>query len=168
MSDILKKLKSESGSAMILALFLMILVSIVMISFSNQVANQIRSTINLDKDIQEMYSVESDIEECIADFIQNIEIKSKDAVDIPAGKSCIDCGSYKLYYKNNYDINDFNIIIDNQNEVDSNNNIVKVNFIITVQEKDYKESKINVVVSNINSENNYKIDYGVELWRIRN
>ena len=164
----MKKLKNESGSALLFALFLMILVSILIVSFSNQVANQIRSTINLDKDIQEMYSVESDIEECIADFIQNIEIKSKDAVDIPAGKSCIDFGNYKLYYKNNYDINDFNIIIENQNEVDSNNNIVKVNFIITVQEKDYKESKINVVVSNINSENNYKIDYGVELWRIRN
>ena len=76
MSDILKKLKSESGSAMILALFLMILVSIVMISFSNQVANQVKSTMNLNKDRQEMYDRESEIEEFIENFIKNIEVST--------------------------------------------------------------------------------------------
>ena len=65
---------------MILALFVMILVSIVIVSFSNQVANQIRSTINLNKDMQEMYSVESDIEECIKEFIEKIEIEYKDNI----------------------------------------------------------------------------------------
>ena len=65
---------------MILALFLMILVSIVMISFSNQVANQIRSTINLNENMQEMYNVESDIEECIKGFIESIEIEYKDNI----------------------------------------------------------------------------------------
>ncbi|WP_366945747.1 hypothetical protein, partial [uncultured Clostridium sp.] len=68
----MKKLKNESGSALILALFVMILVSIIIVSFSNQVVNQMKSTINLDKDMQEMYNVESEIEELIADFIKNI------------------------------------------------------------------------------------------------
>lgn len=76
----MKKLKSESGSALILALFIMILVSIIIVSFSNQVANQIRSTINLDKDIQEMYDAESNIEKCIKDFIEGIEIEYKDNI----------------------------------------------------------------------------------------
>ena len=66
----MKKLKSESGSALILALFLMILVSIIIVSFSNQVVNQVKSTINLNDDMQEMYNAESDIEELIADFIK--------------------------------------------------------------------------------------------------
>ena len=92
----MKKLKNESGSVLILALFIMILVSIIIVSFSNQVANQIRSTINLDKDMQEMYNVESEIEELIADFIKNIDVKSEYLNYMPY----IDFGNYKLYYNN--------------------------------------------------------------------
>ena len=65
---------------MILALFLMILVSIVMISFSNQVANQVKSTRSLNDDRQEMYNRESEIEECIKEFIKGIEIEYKDDI----------------------------------------------------------------------------------------
>lgn len=52
----MKKLKNESGSALSFAIFLLILVSIVMISFSTQVGNQVKSTMNLNKDIQEKYN----------------------------------------------------------------------------------------------------------------
>ena len=158
----MKKLKNESGSALILALFLMVLVSIIIVSFSNQVANQIRSTINLDKDMQEMYDVESNIERFIADFIRNIDVKSEYLND----KSYIDCGNYKLYYSN---YNEYpNIDIEPQKEDD---NIV--NFIITIKAKDgevkvTEESKIKVRVSNISNEKGYSIDYAVESWRERN
>lgn len=158
----MKKLKSESGSALILALFIMILVSIIIVSFSNQVANQIRSTINLDRDMQEMYNVESEIEELIADFIKNIDVKSEYLNYMPY----IDFGNYKLYY-NNYN-EDPNVDVEPQKE--GNNS---VNFIITIKfkgeaNKGTEESKIKVRVSNINNENEYSIDYAVESWRERN
>ena len=158
----MKKLKSESGSALILALFLMILVSIIIVSFSNQVVNQVKSTINLNDDMQEMYNVESDIEELIADFIKNIDVKSEYLNYRPY----IDFGNYKLYY-NNYN-EDPNVDVEPQKE--GNNS---VNFIITIKVKSkenkvIEESKIKVRVSNISNENEYSIDYAVESWRERN
>lgn len=158
----MKKLKSESGSALILALFVMILVSIIIVSFSNQVVNQMKSTINLNDDMQEMYNVESDIEELIADFIKNIDVKSEYLNYRPY----IDFGNYKLYY-NNYN-EDPNVDVEPQKE--GNNS---VNFIITIKVKSkenkvIEESKIKVRVSNISNENEYSIDYAVESWRERN
>lgn len=185
----MKKLKSESGSAMILALFLMILVSIVMISFSNQVANQIRSTINLDKNMQEKYNAESDIDRLIKYFIKGIDIVYKDD------------GTYKyeMTYKN------LGYIKENEEEVSENesgkvimkmtakqiestdsggnqlqDNVIKipsnknnVTFqleIIEVNNENIKSSiKVNVIEINGTSGNEkYKIDYGVESWRQRN
>ncbi|WP_303005588.1 pilus assembly PilX N-terminal domain-containing protein [Romboutsia ilealis] len=158
----MKKLKNESGSALILALFVMILVSIIIVSFSNQVVNQMKSTINLNDDMQEMYNVESDIEELIADFIKNIDVKSEYLNYRPY----IDFGNYKLYY-NNYN-EDPNVDVEPQKE--GNNS---VNFIITIKVKSkenkvIEESKIKVRVSNISNENEYSIDYAVESWRERN
>ncbi|WP_286316517.1 pilus assembly PilX N-terminal domain-containing protein [Romboutsia ilealis] len=158
----MKKLKNESGSALILALFVMILVSIIIVSFSNQVVNQMKSTINLYKDMQEMYEAESDIEELIADFIKNIDVKSEYLNYRPY----IDFGNYKLYY-NNYN-EDPNVDVEPQKE--GNNS---VNFIITIKVKSkenkvIEESKIKVRVSNISNENEYSIDYAVESWRERN
>ena len=158
----MKKLKSESGSALILALFLMILVSIIIVSFSNQVVNQVKSTINLNDDMQEMYNAESDIEELIADFIKNIDVKSEYLNYMPY----IDCGKYKLYYSN---YNEYpNVDVEPQKE-DNNS----VNFIITIKVKSEEnkvteESKVKVRVSNISNENGYSIDYAVESWRERN
>ncbi|MGL4911776.1 MAG: hypothetical protein ACRC3Y_05015 [Romboutsia sp.] len=74
------KLKDESGSAMLLAIFLLVLVSIVIISFSSQVGNQIKSTMRADENIQEKYNMESYIEEAIADFIESINIVWKDDI----------------------------------------------------------------------------------------
>lgn len=157
----MRKLKNESGSALILALFVMILVSIIIVSFSNQVVNQMKSTINLNDDMQEMYNVESDIEELIAEFIKNIDVKSEYLNYMPY----IDFGNYKLYYSNYNE--DPNVDVEPQKE--GNNS---VNFIITIKVKDEankvtEESKIKVRVSNIIDENEYSIDYAVESWRER-
>ena len=166
----MKKLKSESGSAMILALFLMILVSIVMISFSNQVANQIRSTINLDKDMEKMYNTESKIEECIEAFIKSIDIKLEN---------------------NNYNIGYTGLIEDIKvTNKDRQKIINTVNMTANPPEKNISSDTTNttiklditegstnlyscIKVQIINIENNqgnitYEIDYGVESWRIRN
>lgn len=152
----MKKLKNDSGSALILALFLMVLVSTIIVSFSNQVTSQIRSTINLDESIQEKYNKESYIENFIADFIKNIEVRHKDSTYIPQGKLHEICGNYKLYYNKSS-----NIHIDIQKTGDS-----IVNFIINIKVDD-EESKIKIRVSNIDGENKYNIDYEVESWRER-
>ena len=81
MSDILRKLKSKSGSVLLFALFLLVLVSTITISFSKQVGNQIKSTMNLDNDIQEKYDAESNIEESIANFIESINLVWKDDIE---------------------------------------------------------------------------------------
>ena len=141
----MKKLKSESGSAMILALFLMILVSIVMISFSNQVANQVKSTMNLNKDRQEMYDRESEIEEFIENFIKNIEVST----NLYPDKEYVECGEYKVYYINT------NVEVAPENQGD---NAVKSN---------NEESNIEVRVSNI-KDGDYDIDYAVKSWREQN
>ena len=180
----MKKLKSESGSALILALFVMILVSIVIVSFSNQVANQIRSTINLNKDMQEMYDAESNIERFIKYFIEGIDIVYKDN----------DTYKYEMKYKglayikeNEKEVseNEYGKVImkmtakqienteseDNTIKIPSNKNNVTFQLEITEVNNENIKSFIKVNVSEIggtSGSETYKIDYGVESWRIRN
>lgn len=147
----MKKLKNDSGSAMILALFLMILVSIVMISFSNQVANQVKSTMNLNKDRQEMYDRESEIEEFIENFIKNIEV----SINLYPDKEYVECGEYKVYYINT------NVEVAPENQGDN-----AVKFGIAFKSNN-EESNIEVRVSNI-KDGDYDIDYAVKSWREQN
>ena len=116
---------------MILALFLMILVSIVMISFSNQVANQIRSTINLNENMQEMYNVESDIEECIKDFIESIEIEYKDniykkrTVKNDNGENIIKYHKY-FYYNIKFLSPNINYKLELSNDIKDGSNMISI------------------------------------------
>lgn len=173
----MKKLKSKSGSALILALFLMILVSIVIVSFSNQVANQIRSTINLDDDIQERYDIESNIEECIEEFIKSINLENN-AIGYtkPSDK-------YVIGYKEENTIktrveiksidSDDNPSQDNPIQISSDTK--KITFKLEVTESNDSKSEIksyiNVSLSKKVDENKnetWNVDYGVESWRSRN
>lgn len=106
---------------MLLAIFLIVLVSIVIISFSTQVGNQIKSTMKADKDIQEKYNAESEIEEGIAEFIEIIEVLYKD--DIYKDTGTKDNEGYPiyeqyLYYKIKYSGGDDDVHIANKNEID--------------------------------------------------
>ena len=163
----MKKLKNNSGSALILALFLMILVSIIIVSFSNQVSNQIRSTINLDEDMEKMYNTESKIEECIAEFIQSINFN-------------LENDTYNIDYKEylTKEVKDEDKIINTVNmttnpqekKIPSNTKSITIQLNITEDSTDL-DSCIKVQISNIkNDQGNitYEIDYGVESWRIRN
>lgn len=90
-----KKLKDESGSTMILAIFLVVLVSIVIISFSMQVGNQIKSTVKANEDIQEKYDAESEIENGISKFIEGIKVVFMD--DIYKDTGTKDQNGKKIY-----------------------------------------------------------------------
>lgn len=181
----MKKLKNESGSALILALFLMILVSILIISFSNQVANQIRSTINLDKDMQEMYEVESNIEKFIKYFIEGISIDYNEEIK-----------DYEIKYKTSGCIKKDEEVVsecENENEDEKkvimkmtateiktteteqvSSNIENRKFQLDITElnnegdSDDIKSCIEVNISRTKGNETCNIDYGVVSWRIRN
>lgn len=178
----MKKLKSESGSAMILALFLMILVSIVMISFSNQVANQIRSTINLNENMQKRYDIESKIEECISDFIKSINLENNSMrYTKPSDKYVIE---YKDKNKNTIKsiveiktMVEIKFIGSNQNPPQNNpiqisSDTKSIGFKLEVKEindnKSEIKSYINVNLSKTDGTETWNADYGVESWRERN
>ncbi|MEG2246761.1 MAG: hypothetical protein RSC84_04865 [Peptostreptococcaceae bacterium] len=70
-----KKLKSKNGSAMVLAMIVIVLASIVMLILSKQILNQIKITKNTQDSIQADYNVQGNIEEGIGDFISQVSIE---------------------------------------------------------------------------------------------
>lgn len=96
----LRKMKDESGSTMLLAIFLIVIVSIMIISFSVQVGNQINSTINADEGIQQKYDAESKIEDSIAKFIEGINVVYMDEICKYTGNMNED--GKKIYEKKSY------------------------------------------------------------------
>lgn len=68
------KLKSENGSAMVLAMIVIVLASIIMLILSKQILNQIKITKNTQDSIQTDYDVQGNIEEGIGDFISEVSI----------------------------------------------------------------------------------------------
>ncbi|MGL5754315.1 MAG: hypothetical protein ACRCYC_03220 [Paraclostridium sp.] len=70
-----KKLKSKNGSAMVLAMIVIVLASIVMLILSKQILNQIKITKNTQDSIQTDYNVQGNIEEGIGDFISQVSIE---------------------------------------------------------------------------------------------
>lgn len=177
----MNKFKDNSGSAMTLAIFIMIIISIVIISFTFQVGNQLKSTIKSDERIQDKYDEESNIESGIAKFIESINVKK---VEQKWGSS----NKLYVYYEVNYDEENLKNI-----EIKPNGNNSKVNKIIIDADTDESNndpnnkpngnsnSKINctlefkgekseisiilVTISNIKSEENYNISYEIIDWR---
>lgn len=164
----MKKLKNNSGSVLVLALFLMVLVSTIIVSFSNQVSNQIKSTINLDKDMQKMYNTESKIEECIAEFIKSINLNlENDNYNINYTENLIK----EVKDKDEKIINTVNMTTNNQHKkIPANTTNTTIQLDITEGSTNLN-SCIKVQISNIKNTQGkitYEIDYGVESWRIRN
>lgn len=89
-----KKRKDNSGSALILAILGIALVSICTISISFQINNQIRSNNNLYEDMKYKYMAEAGIERAIYDIEKDIKNKVKYIID--------DDALYNNFYRNSH------------------------------------------------------------------
>ncbi|WP_373600398.1 hypothetical protein [Paraclostridium bifermentans] len=69
------KLKSENGSAMVLAIIVIVLASLTMLILTKQVINQIKLTHKTNTSIEKDYVKQADIERGIGDFISKISVE---------------------------------------------------------------------------------------------
>lgn len=100
--NIIKKLKSTKGSAMVLTIFAMIFVSILLVLITNQVTNVTKSTKTMNNDMRLKYACEAGIEKSTADILEKIKLNSSlEDIEIPI---------YKVTIKN-----DDSILIENNN-----------------------------------------------------
>ncbi|HSQ88642.1 hypothetical protein [Romboutsia sp.] len=72
----LKKLRNNKGSAMLLAIFAMILITMVILLFTTQIGNQIKSTIRNSNKMANKYKVEAKIETYLAKVIESIDVEA--------------------------------------------------------------------------------------------
>ena len=68
------KLKDDKGSAMILAIIVIVLASIVILMLSKQIVSQIKTSKNTKNSIQADYNVQGNIEQAIGSFIERVSI----------------------------------------------------------------------------------------------
>lgn len=68
------KLKDDKGSAMILAIIVIVLASIVILMLSKQIVSQIKTSKNTQNSIQADYNVQGNIEQAIGSFIERVSI----------------------------------------------------------------------------------------------
>lgn len=177
---ILKKLKDNSGSTMVLAIFIMAIVTIITISFLIQSGNQVKSTLKFEESLKKKYQVEGKIEEQLAKFLSTIKINTikydinkiekigykieynKDSLTSvnPVVKESdkIDKGDNYISVKENSDL-DFELTMVKQNEnIDSNGKEFKYDDCYTIK------SEITVKVRGLNQSKNYNITYDINSW----
>ncbi|MGL5713109.1 MAG: hypothetical protein ACRCX2_08825 [Paraclostridium sp.] len=88
--NIIKKLKSTKGSAMVLTIFAMILISILLVVITNQITNVTKSTKIMNDDMKLKYACESGIEKSTADILEEIKLNSRlEDIEIPMYKVTI-------------------------------------------------------------------------------
>ncbi|MFR3557289.1 MAG: hypothetical protein ACLTUN_02060 [Paraclostridium sordellii] len=68
------KLKDDKGSAMILAIIVIVLASIIILMLSKQIVSQIKTSKNTQNSIQADYNVQGNIEQAIGNFIEIVSI----------------------------------------------------------------------------------------------
>lgn len=68
------KLKDDKGSAMILAIIVIVLASIIILMLSKQIVSQIKTSKNTQNSIQADYNVQGNIEQAIGSFIERVSI----------------------------------------------------------------------------------------------
>ena len=68
------KLKDDKGSAMILAIIVIVLASIIILMLSKQIVSQIKTSKNTQNSIQADYNVQGNIEQAIGNFIERVSI----------------------------------------------------------------------------------------------
>ncbi len=78
MNKIIKKCKDNSGSALILVIFAMIIVTIVMFILTKQVSNQVSSNKHNEEKIESKYAAEAGIETAISEAMKSIEVHEGD------------------------------------------------------------------------------------------
>lgn len=76
-----KKIRNNKGSAMILAIIVMFLVSIAIMMFSSQVSNVIRTNMRSQRDMQAKYNLESGVENMIGIVCDQIEKKISEKLE---------------------------------------------------------------------------------------
>lgn len=77
----LKKLRNNKGSAMLLAIFVMVLITMVMLLFTTQIGNQIKSTMRNRNKMANKYKVEAEIETHLANVIESINVEKVKVID---------------------------------------------------------------------------------------
>lgn len=177
---ILKKLKDNSGSTMVLAIFIMAIVTIITISFLIQSGNQVKSTLKLEESLKKKYQVEGQIEEELAKFLSNIKINTI-KYDINKTEKI----GYKIEY-NKDSLTYINPVVKESDKIDKGDNyisvkensnldfeltIVKANENIDNNGKEFKyddsykiKSEIIVKIRGLNQSKNYNITYDINSW----
>ncbi|CEH32649.1 Hypothetical protein RLITU_0035 [Romboutsia lituseburensis] len=177
---ILKKLKDNSGSTMVLAIFIMAIVTIITISFLIQSGNQVKSTLKLEESLKKKYQVEGQIEEELAKFLSNIKINTI-KYDINKTEKI----GYKIEY-NKDSLTYINPVVKESDKIDKGDNyisvkensnldfeltIVKANENIDSNGKEFKyddsykiKSEIIVKIRGLNQFKNYNITYDINSW----
>ena len=74
MNKIIKKCKDNSGSALILVIFAMIIVTIVMFILTKQVSNQVSSNKHNEEKLESKYAAEAGVETAISEAMKSIEV----------------------------------------------------------------------------------------------
>jgi hypothetical protein len=74
LDEIIKKCKDNSGSALILVIFAMIIVTIAMFILTKQVSNQVASNKHNEEKIEGKYAAEAGIETAISEAMKSIEV----------------------------------------------------------------------------------------------
>lgn len=166
------KLRNESGSAMLLVILAMALVSIMMISFSTQVGNQIKSTIKADENMSDKYlaegKVESELGDVIKDILDNTKVYAiKENISIDPRKPVYELKYFEIEYTGKR--SDLTI----PNKVDIGES-AKITVKIKQSENNYiLDSKFNIVLSDLKEDENiqnprvevgYKLNYEVIEW----
>ena len=177
---ILKQLKDNSGSTMVLAIFIMAIVTIITISFLIQSGNQVKSTLKLEESLKKKYQVEGQIEEELAKFLSNIKINTI-KYDINKTEKI----GYKIEY-NKDSLTYINPVVKESDKIDKGDNyisvkensnldfeltIVKANENIDSNGKEFKyddsykiKSEIIVKIRGLNQFKNYNITYDINSW----
>lgn len=143
---------------MIMAIFIIALITIVMISFSSQMGNQLKSTMKLNESIQVKYDLESEIENKLTEFIRSIEVEYKDST------------KYEVTYSNVE-----NVVISNNREdgmnpvtINSSDAISGIEFNLIFNQEENKSTQIVLKIYNLKGSKdneNYDIGYEVKSWR---
>lgn len=143
----LNKLKNNTGSALILSIMLMLIVSVVIIMFSSQILNVFKTTSKNYNYLKVKYELEAGLEEAIAEVVTKLENQYTDLV---RGKDIVENSSY-TYLKTEDKI--LNISIPEIND-SLGYTISPIYFTLNLKMDEYKESKKNnyqYVIKNLNT-----------------
>lgn len=176
-----KKLKNNSGSAMLLVIFMLALVTLLITIFTNSISNQMKSTLRAEENLEKKYETEGYIEEALAEFIESIEVNTVATQKISTEKTI----GYRIAYRNNIEGVSVEVKYDEESKINGESGIVvkpntNIDFILIINKeskdidssgKKYKynerykmESEITVKLSGLTSHNVYKISYEVNRW----